>query len=787
MKPFKTALILIMCLALSAKAFSQQISSMTVVVNENQCDTITSNLANGGQFDSIVIITQPQNGVAAATNTFLQYCPNQGFVGQDVMQVYQCTYSNGLFLGCDTLNIYLEVQVPCSLSVALVADTSTCPGGLRHFTALITGGTAPYTYVWSNSTNGSGACELNAGQGLCVTVSDANGCYNTTCSSNNNCQISVALYPDSLACNGQLGLTTTLIGGTAPYNYYWSTGDTGSTLCGANGGLLAGTNYCVDVTDAGGCFGYTCYTISAPGNCSFQYSQQGINLQSVAFYGSYDASYTLSSVSWNFGDGTTGNVISPVHYYTNSGTYDVTMTLYYSTGDSCSSQQWVYVYNDSLNNYPYCQAYFNTYVSNDTVYFYNQSVYGSTTSSWDFGDGTTSTLNNPYHVYNSQGTWTVCLTTTSTDSANGNTLCTSNYCQVVSNVPVQDMQAYLFHASTVTPGFPLYTYLEYYNNGTILMNGTIVYSYPVGTSFVSSQPGPAAIDVSNHLITYNYSSLTPGSSGYIFVDLAADSSLPLASLVYDTMWVNPINGDLTPGDNVSSIIDSVVGSWDPNGKSVSPKGRGARGEVEDAIRTVAYTIHFQNTGNAPANTIIVRDTLSDNIDLSTVTVTYASHPHVAQVIGNVLVVSFANINLPDTGASLLASQGSIAIRANLKPGLTPGTQVFNTGNIYFDANAPVITNTVITTLKGGTTGISAVSNIEFALLPNPTSAEVMIRGTFNDEATYQVEDMLGKELLQGRMPATGTTVNVAPLSAGIYLVKVKSGVNTGVQRLVVVK
>jgi hypothetical protein len=348
---------------------------------------------------------------------------------------------------------------------------------------------------------------------------------------------------------------------------------------------------------------------------------------------------------------------------------------------------------------------------------------------------------------------------------------------------VQDLQAYLFHASTVTPGFPLYTYVAFYNNGTIRMNGTVTYRYPLGMHYTTAEPAPANIDATNRLLTFTYDSLLPGVADYAFVNLAVDSNLPLSTLVYDTMWVYPMAGDVNPADNISYITDSAVGAWDPNGKSVSPKGQGEKGLIDANTSAVSYLIHFQNTGSAPAHQVVVRDTMSDYIDLSTVRVTSASFAHVAQVIGNVLVVSFENINLPDTGTSLLASQGNFTVQANLKPGLLGGSQIFNTANIYFDANAVVVTNTVVNTIPGGLTNINSLGDLEFALMPNPASTEVMIKGGFDAASTYELDNMLGQPVMKGNLSLTGATLHTGDLSPGIYLVKVTSGSRIGTKRL----
>lgn len=115
---------------------------------------------------------------------------------------------------------------------------------------LVTGGTMPYNYLWSN---GNTSSELtNAGAGIyMVTVTDVNGCTaEMTQSLIEPDPISLSSSADPTLCsdsaNGSISLTVN--GGTLPYSYQWSNGSSDQSPSG-----LVGGTYTVTVTDANNC------------------------------------------------------------------------------------------------------------------------------------------------------------------------------------------------------------------------------------------------------------------------------------------------------------------------------------------------------------------------------------------------------------------------------------------------------------------------------------------------------------------------------------------------------
>ncbi len=132
---------------------------------------------------------------------------------------------------------------------------------------------------------------------------------------------------------------------------------------------------------------------------------------------------------WNFGDGTSSVEQNPAHSYRDAGTYSVTLTVTNSKGTATTTQ------TDLVTvavNPPLLNAKFTgtptSGVAPLAVQFTDASVGGVTAWAWDFGDGSTETVQNPTHVYAANGTYTVKLTVTSASGTN--TRIRSNYVNV---------------------------------------------------------------------------------------------------------------------------------------------------------------------------------------------------------------------------------------------------------------------------------------------------------------------------------------------------------------------
>jgi PKD repeat protein len=127
---------------------------------------------------------------------------------------------------------------------------------------------------------------------------------------------------------------------------------------------------------------------------------------------SYDG---IVSWSWNFGDGTTSTEQNPMHAYDQDGTFTAILTVREGDGDVSTRSSQITV----LDSTPFADFALSPTEprAGDPVSFTDRSVShdGIVAWEWDFGDGTTSKLQNPVHMYDQEGRFTATLTVREAD------------------------------------------------------------------------------------------------------------------------------------------------------------------------------------------------------------------------------------------------------------------------------------------------------------------------------------------------------------------------------------
>ncbi|HLP49806.1 MAG TPA: T9SS type A sorting domain-containing protein [Chitinophagales bacterium] len=331
------------------------------------------------------------------------------------------------------------------------------------------------------------------------------------------------------------------------------------------------------------------------------------------------------------------------------------------------------------------------------------------------------------------------------------------------------------------PGFNNHMLLQFHN--TISANPvsqTIKFTYNGGEVFVSANPAPTTIDTVGRFITWDVTNIAANSKWT--ADVIFYNPPPPATAIGDIRYYssNVINSTCGGMDTVHTRQEvTVVGSYDPNDKAVSPAGLGAGGRVLPSTEPLSYTIRFQNTGTYPAENVKVIDTMSNLVNMATFKLIATSHPCEVFVNGRVVTFAFNGIQLADSFNNEPMSHGYIQYSIRPNTGFVHNTVIENLADIYFDFNAPIRTNTTRTT-GDAFIGISKISEpvLQFDIYPNPISGNVLQLVVDPQLVGKDAElmDVNGKLLSRSRVSAVNSGISIKDLPAGVYLVKVGAAV-----------
>jgi gliding motility-associated-like protein len=301
------------------------------VTDANECEIIRSFTVTEPD-----VLAASTTSVNASCNGFADGSIDLSVIGGTMPYTYAWSNSettediSGLTAGVYTVTVTDDhgCQVTASVTVTepdvLVItvdniDDASC--GAVHDGAIdisVSGGTLPYTYAWSNGATTEDISSIPGGL-YNITVTDANGCVEVLndIQVGGGSEITLSAVITHVHCDGgnQGSVVLTPSGGTAPYGYLWSNGQTVKDILGVEAGL-----YTVIVTDANGCTATGFYSVIdstmsvdiwvEAASCGL--SSGSINLQVSGGSGSYQ-------YDWVGGNSATATMLL-------AGSYSVTIT-----------------------------------------------------------------------------------------------------------------------------------------------------------------------------------------------------------------------------------------------------------------------------------------------------------------------------------------------------------------------------------------------------------------------------------------------------------------------------
>jgi len=248
-------------------------------------------------------------------------------------------------------------------------------------------------------------------------------------------------------------------------------------------------------------------------------------------------------------------------------------------------------------------------------------------------------------------------------------------------------------------------------------------------------------------------------------------------------------------DDADAHVDTYCGvttaAFDPNDKTGFPNG-----QTEDhfilANQQIQYRIRFQNTGTDTAFNVVIRDTLDTNLDLFSLRSGVSSHPYSFRIYGQrILEWTFPNIMLPDSNINEPASHGFILFTVEQSPDLPDGTLITNSAGIYFDFNAPIITNTYMHTITEPLISTATDATLpdktdEFSCYPNPTNGQFTLDfGAIYDNVDIQITDASGRVIQKETVHHKAQYHGSIKAANGIYFLTLKADTITKTFKLII--
>lgn len=286
---------------------------------------------------------------------------------------------------------------------------------------------------------------------------------------------------------------------------------------------------------------------------------------------------TPTSWRWDFGDGATSNTRNPTHTYRQTGTYTVTLTVTDAFRESDSTSQFL----DLTTGAPV--ASFQTQTNGLTALFTDTSTGNPARWSWDFGDGFSSTQQNPSHAYAQAGTYRVTLTA---GNAAGSSSKIENVTVSLGSAPRAD---FTYQVSRLNAAF----------TDTSTGNPTSWnWNFGDGSASTEQNPVHAYAQAGTYTVTLIAINAGGSSSKSQFVTVA---NPPTANF---TFQVNGLQVSFTD----TSTGGPTAWSWDFGDGTASTAQSPSHAYAQAGTYTVRLTV--SNTGGS--NTVAKTVTLADN-------------------------------------------------------------------------------------------------------------------------------------------------------------------------------
>lgn len=366
---------------------------------------------------------------------------------------------------------------------------------------------------------------------------------------------------------------------------------------------------------------------------------------------------------------------------------------------------------------------------------------------------------------------------TYTNSGNSEKIDTLNF--AVQLKDVNDIEV-LITPFTARNGFTPQVNITVTNRGTVFAN-KINLSLQTPVDWTIQNTTPVAQNISDSIL-WNNINLDRGQSKTFKAKITVPSSLPINTPYAIKAKVQNVVDDFSPENNTYTYSSVIRGSYDPNDKLVTPEVL-APNYAEGT--ELLYTVRFQNTGNDTAFKVVVVDTILENLDPLSLRMIESSHS-VEWYLNENREVSFIfdNILLPDSNVNEAASHGYVTFAIQPLPNLASGTAIENRAGIYFDFNAPIITN-YATSNVDIITLINEKSALQLNVYPNPTKDILNIRWAEGGKTNISISDISGKIIFQSTEVGNFKQLPTQNFSKGMYIIQIQNEKGLGLSKIII--
>lgn len=356
---------------------------------------------------------------------------------------------------------------------------------------------------------------------------------------------------------------------------------------------------------------------------------------------------------------------------------------------------------------------------------------------------------------------------------------------ITANGIYNDLEIIIIPLEQARPGFDTDYKIIYKNSGTTTLSGNVHLAFEDDfMDFVSANPSADTQTTGN--LSWNYVNLAPLESRSIEFTMSLntpiDAAFPLngGDQIDFDVAITPVVTDETPANNASVLKQLVVNSFDPNDKTCLEGNTITEDQVGEYVH---YLIRFENTGTASAINVVVKDVINVvKYDVNSLIVLDGSHDFITKKDGQTFEFIFENINLPFDDAN---NDGYVLFKIKTRPWLVLDDNFLNRAEIFFDYNAPIITNDEVTIVTRTLSVTESSLDATIKVFPKPATETLYIQGE-NSIQTIDVYSLQGKLVISKKFIGNQTNVDLSlkSISKGFYILKATSNKGVFVDKII---